>query len=177
MSGLGVQPGDVSLGDDDFTLFGLPQRFAQDAAAIDARWRAWQAQVHPDRHAAAGAAAQRVAMQWATRINEAHRRLKDPLARATLLCTLRGTAVDAERHTAMPPQFLMQQMQWRETLAEGGDAAALASEVQHERAQLMAQLEQQLDTAGDAAAAAQTVRALLFVRRFAAELDARLHRA
>ncbi len=91
----------------DFALFGVPQRFAQDRAALDARWKELQREVHPDRFAAQGAAAQRVAMQWSVRVNEAYQRLKDPLRRAAYLCELRGAPIDAERNTAMPAQFLM----------------------------------------------------------------------
>ena len=62
----------MKLDDDDFTLFGLAARFALDRSDLDARWRALQAEVHPDGFAAQGAAASRVAMQWAVRVNEAH---------------------------------------------------------------------------------------------------------
>ena len=70
----------LSLAASDFVLFGLPERFAIDRAAIDAKWKQLQGAAHPDRFATETAAAQRVAMQWAIRINEAYRRLKDPLA-------------------------------------------------------------------------------------------------
>ena len=102
--------GAVKLSDDDFTLFGLPQRQALDRAELDARRRDLQAQVHPDRFAAEGAAAQRLAMQWAVRVNEAHQRLRDPLKRAAYLCELNGAPIEAENNTAMPTNFLMQQM-------------------------------------------------------------------
>ena len=75
----------MNLNDDDFTLFNLPRTYAQDMATIDTRWKALQRQAHPDKFAAQGAAAQRLAMQWSVRINEAHKRLKDPLHRATYL--------------------------------------------------------------------------------------------
>ena len=106
----------MNLQSTDFELFAVPPRFAQDAAQLDARWKELQRQVHPDKFAAQGAAAQRVAMQWSARINEAHRRLKDPLRRAAYLCELRGAPIEAERNTAMPPAFLMQQMALREQL-------------------------------------------------------------
>ena len=93
-------------------------RFAQDRAALDARWKDLQREAHPDKFAAQGAAAQRVAMQWSVRINEAYQRLKDPLKRAAYLCELHGAPVNAENNTAMPAQFLMQQMEWREALDE-----------------------------------------------------------
>ena len=106
----------MRLDSDDFELFGLPRRHALDLAALDARWRELQAKVHPDRFATEGPGAQRVAMQWAVRVNEAYQRLKDPLKRAAYLCELGGEPVASETNTAMPAEFLMQQMQWREAL-------------------------------------------------------------
>ena len=83
---------------------------------LDARWKDLQREAHPDRFAAQGPAAQRVAMQWSVRINEAYQRLRDPLKRAAYLCELHGAPIRAEDNTAMPAAFLMQQMQWREAL-------------------------------------------------------------
>jgi len=167
----------VNLQDDDFTLFGLPQQFALNRAEVDERWRALQAQVHPDKFAADGAAAQRVAMQWAVRVNEAYRRLKDPLARASYLCELRGAAIGAENNTAMPAAFLMQQMEWREALEDARSAAAveaLDDTISAFEKKLLADVATLLDERQDAAAAAQQVRALMFVSRFRADIDRRL---
>ncbi len=167
----------MNLQDDDFTLFGVPATFAQDRAVLDARWRQLQAQVHPDRFASEGAAAQRVAMQWAVRVNEAYARLKDPLARAQYLCERRGAAVDAEHNTAMPAAFLMQQMEWREALDDAQDLAAVESlddEVAAEERRLFSELGRLLDEQGDAPQAAARVRALMFVQRFRADVGRRL---
>lgn len=167
----------MKLDDDDFTLFGLPRRFALDRAQLDASWRALQAKVHPDRFAAEGASAQRLAMQWAVRVNEAHQRLRDPLKRATLLCELAGAPIQAESNTAMPPAFLMQQMAWRESLEEASgiaDVEALDQRIANEEAQLLDQVRVALDERGDAAHAAQLVRALMFVARFRSDIDHRL---
>ena len=167
----------MKIDDDDFTLFVLPQRFAQDRAAIDARWRQLQGEVHPDRFAAEGAAAQRLAMQWAVRVNEAYQRLKEPLSRGAYLCELRGAPVNAERNTAMPAAFLMQQMAWRELLDDAADLAAVEridGEVAASERQMLAELQRLLDDAGDAPAAAAEVRALMFVRRFREDIERRL---
>ena len=167
----------MNLGDDDFTLFGLPPRQALDRADLDARRRDLQAQVHPDRFAAHGAAAQRLAMQWAVRVNQAYQRLKEPLSRAAYLCELRGTAIDAERNTAMPAAFLMQQMEWREALDAAADTAAveqLDAEIAADEQAMRAQLITLLDTRGDTAAAAAQVRALMFVARFRQDIERRL---
>jgi len=167
----------MKLGDDDFTLFGLPPRQALDRAVLDARWRQLQGEVHPDRFAAEGAAAQRVAMQWSVRVNEAYRRLRDPLTRAAYLCEQRGAPIHAEDNTAMPAAFLIQQMSWRETLDEAETlpaVQALDDEVHAVESAWLAELQKLLDEAGDAPAAAARVRALMFVARFRQDLDRRL---
>ena len=168
-----------SLQANDFELFGLPQQYALDRAQLDNTWKALQREAHPDRFAAEGAAAQRVAMQWSVRINEAYQRLKDPLKRAAYLCELRGVPVQAESNTAMPPAFLMQQMEWRETLedTDAPDALeALADEVAAERQRVQQSLVRLLDGEGDAGVAVGQVRALMFIERFAAEVDAKLEK-
>ncbi|MCW5633064.1 MAG: Fe-S protein assembly co-chaperone HscB [Rubrivivax sp.] len=165
------------LTDNDFVLFGLPERQALGRAQLDERRRMLQAEVHPDRFAAAGPAAQRVAMQWAVRVNEAHARLKDPLKRAAYLCELRGAPVQAESNTSMPAAFLARQMAWREALEEAADAVAVAAlddEVARDERAGLARLEHLLDEAGDAAAAAAEVRALMFVARFREDIARRL---
>jgi molecular chaperone HscB len=141
------------------------------------RWRALQAQVHPDRFAAQGPSAQRQAMQWAVRVNEAHRRLRDPLARAAYLCELRGARVDADRHTAMPAPFLMQQMAWREALEDAGSAnqvEALDLEVGRQEKALQADLARHLDESLDLEAAVGAVRSLMFLGRFRADIQRRM---
>ena len=167
----------MTLDDDDFTLFGLAPRFALDRDLLDARWRALQGEVHPDRFTAQGAAAQRIAMQWAVRVNQGYQRLKSPLQRGAYLCELRGAAIGAENNTAMPPEFLMQQMDWREALDDAADAVAVerldAAVATHERG-LQDQLRATLDERNDAPAAAQQVRALMFVARFREDIRRRL---
>jgi molecular chaperone HscB len=167
----------MKLSSDDFELFGIERRFEQDRAVLDASWRALQAQVHPDKFAAEGAAAQRVAVQWAVRVNEAYQRLKDPVRRGAYLCDLGGVSIDAEDNTAMPKAFLMQQLEWREALDDARDeaqVAALAQQVSARRSASLAELQESIDVRSDFAAAAQQVRALMFIERFADDVDRRL---
>jgi molecular chaperone HscB len=167
----------MKLQSDDFELFGLDPRFHQDRSELDRRWRALQGEVHPDRFATEGAAAQRVAMQWALRVNEAYERLKEPLRRAAYLCELRGVPIDAEINTAMPAGFLLRQLAWREALDEAQSLAeveALAGEVASYRTEALGRLEALLDRDGDFKAASQEVRGLMFVERFAHDVERRL---
>ena len=157
----------------------MPAQFSQDSAVLDSRWKELQREAHPDKFAAQGAAAQRLAMQWSVRINEAYRRLKDPLKRATYLCELHGAPINAETNTAMPADFLMQQMEWREALDDAQtlqNIEKIASELnQNERGQL-SELEQLIDLKKDFVAASRQVRSLMFTQRFASEIDARIER-
>jgi len=166
----------MNLQSNDFELFEVPARFEQDRAALEARWKALQREAHPDRFSAQGAAAQRVAMQWSVRINEAWQRLRDPLRRAAYLCELNGAAIDAERNTAMPKEFLVQQMEWHERLDEAkspGDLDALDDELEIARTAVLKECERLLDNAHDYAGAADQVRALMFIQRIGRAIDER----
>ena len=167
----------MNLQSNDFELFGVPLQFSQDKTAIDARWRLLQREAHPDKFAAQGAAAQRLAMQWSVRINEAYQRLKDPLKRAAYLCELHGAPIDAEKNTAMPADFLMQQMEWRESIDDAKTIDNL-NEIELERLSckrdMLLKIEQLMDASKDFQAAAQQVRALMFIERFGDDLDTRI---
>jgi molecular chaperone HscB len=159
---------------DHFELFGLPPRFAIDLDALERAYKDVQGQVHPDRFASGTAAERRVAMQWATRANEAYTTLRSPQKRAAYLVERAGVPIDAETNTAMPRAFLMQQMEWREALDDArGDPAALAEvrrTMNEERDELLAAIERSIDGTGDYVQAATHVRQLMFVDRFASEI-------
>ena len=156
----------ASLNDSHFDLFDLPAQYTLDANVLDHAYRTVQSQVHPDRFAAAGDAQKRIAMQWATRTNEAYQTLRDPLKRATYLLLLRGIDVGAENNTAMEPAFLMQQMEWREGIEDAGAAKnvdaldALLTELRDEERVRFTKLGALLDS-GANQAAGEAVRQLM----------------
>jgi len=163
-----------------FQLFGLPSQYDIDAAALEATWRALAARVHPDRYATAGAAERRVAMQWASTINEAYRVLKSPLDRARYLCEQAGCDLQIESNTRMDGAFLMRQMEWREQLDEArdggslGDFDALQADIEASRARMAQDMARLLDQERNYAQAAGKVREWMFIEKFAQEvLDAR----
>jgi len=159
-----------------FDLFHLPAQFTVDAAALDQAYRDVQGQVHPDKFVNATDAEKRVAMQWATRANEAYQTLKHPQKRAQYLCELNGVDLQTESNTAMPMDFLMQQMEWREELGDARaakDAGALDgldAQLRSERKARLVQVGQELD-AGHFDQAAQGVRALMFLDKFGEEVQ------
>jgi molecular chaperone HscB len=158
-----------------FALFQLPQRFAVDLTALEKAYHGVQNQAHPDKFAHATGAEKRVAMQWATRANEAYQTLKNPLKRATYLCELNGVDLETESNTAMPAAFLMQQMEWREELDDartGKNIDALEQldgALRGAKKEAVARIETLLD-ADDFAGAAQLVRQLMFLEKFGEEI-------
>ncbi len=169
----------MNLKTNDFELFGLAPTYAQDRAVIDAIWKALQREAHPDKFSSHGPAAQRIAMQWSVRINEAYQRLKDPVKRAAYLCELNGAPINAESNTTMPAAFLMKQMEWRESLDDAvgvSELDSLAKEVEMARQQTLEQCDQLLDAKPDYREAAQQVRALMFIERFSIDVENRIDR-
>ncbi len=174
------------LSSDYFHLFGLPVSFSVDTATLMQRYREIQQAVHPDRFANSSEHERRLSLQYATHINEALRVLKDPLERARYLLQLKGVQWDDEQTTLSDPQFLMQQMELRESLSEINEhadplsaVADILSEVNslvHENTQVLEALLSS-EQADDLEKAKNQVRKMQFLRKMESEaesLEARL---
>ena len=154
-----------------FQLFELNPAFALDRAQLDQRYRQLQAQVHPDRYAHLPENERRLSLQWATQVNEAYQTLKQPISRARYLLHIQGVNTEEETNTAMPADFLMEQMDWREGIADArgtGDIASLeqlSQRLQRETRALQDALAQQLDSEHDLPGAALSVRKLKFLEK------------
>ncbi len=160
-----------------FELFGLAPAFALEAEALERSYRDIQSKVHPDRFAHAGDAERRASLQWTTRVNEAYRTLKDPVQRARHLLELRGVDVAFETNTAMPADFLVQQMALRESLEEaveakdGASLDSLRKGLVEEKRKLEKQIGETIDARKDYRGAAELVRKLMFLDKLDAEID------
>lgn len=165
----------IDLSRNHFELFGLPARFTLSMESVERSYLDIQAQVHPDRYAAATDSERRAAMQWATRVNEAYETLREPLKRARYLLELRGVDPQIETNTAMPAEFLVAQMEWREGVEEAAAAAdvdaldGLLARVRREMHGHYDALGRQFD-AGEDSAAAATVRKLMFYEKIREEI-------
>lgn len=108
-----------------FALFGLQPAFRLDLEELASRYRERARETHPDRFAHAPMPEQRQALERSATLNEAYQTLKSPSRRARYLLALQGREVPLEA-TVQDPQFLLQQMQWREELEELQDEQDLA---------------------------------------------------
>ena len=159
-----------------FELFGLPAQFEVDAAALEHAYRDLQRAVHPDRFAGASDAQKRLALQASARANEAYRTLRDPVARAEYLLSLRGLDATSETDARLSVAFLTRQLERREAAEEASDAhdaralSTLIDDVRREADELGAEVARLLDR-GDREAR-RRVREWRFLVKLADDLDA-----
>jgi molecular chaperone HscB len=106
----------VDLSSDFYNLFGMAVGFPIDEPVLVDRFRALQKQLHPDKYASASDAERRWSMQAASFVNEGYQTLNNDLRRAVYLLELNGISTDEETDTQMAPEFLMEQMEYREAL-------------------------------------------------------------
>jgi molecular chaperone HscB len=157
-----------------FELFGLTPAYALDTAKLDSAYRDIQARIHPDKFAHAGDAERRASMQMATQVNEAYRTLKSPVRRAVYVLELNGIDAAFETDTAMPKDFLMQQMEFRERLEEAkssSDLDFIKKSLLEQKGEIQRLITEQIDSRKNFQDARPLVRKLMFFDRLAEEID------
>lgn len=160
---------------DHFTRLALPIAFEIPQADLDRRYFGFQRYLHPDRFATKSAKEKAISQQQAASLNEAYEVLKDPLARAAYLLSLKGKALPGDGQTVNDPVLLMEAMEAREALAEVNDAAQLKAIADRARADFET-AQKRLATAfaeNDLDAAHTTTLRLRYLDKFRDELRAR----
>ena len=158
-----------------FNLFQLEPSFNIDTEALEQTYRTLAARFHPDKFASASAFEQKQAVMMSSTINDAYRTLKSPIDRAAYLLKSQNIDADAPEHTSFSPEFLMQQMEWRETLMDAQmeqnhDAIrALDQEIQDVQSNLYQDLQQAFEQQ-DYESAAQWVRHGRFLNKLRNEI-------
>jgi len=99
-----------SLTQNYFELFNLPEKFQIDLEMLQENYRAIQKEIHPDRFATSSENEKVQSMIKSTQANDAFQTLKSPIKRAKYILSLHKSV---EKIT-LPPDFLMQQMEWEE---------------------------------------------------------------
>jgi molecular chaperone HscB len=100
-----------------FELLGVPALFALDEQELEKRHRDLSRALHPDRYAGRPAGERREALSRAISVNEAFRRLRDPISRAEALLQQLGREVSETNQPKPDPMLLMQVMEEREALS------------------------------------------------------------
>lgn len=166
-----------SLSNNHFELFNLPVQFAIDLEKLNQHYRKVQSEVHPDRFAAASGSERLKSMQLATQANEAYQTLKNPTSRARYLLHLHGIDTQENSNTAMPADFLMLQMEWREAIEDAIDSRdvealnKLLDETRKTAKQFQQDLHHQLGAANTFEEASDTVRKLSFIDKVQSDIE------
>lgn len=160
-----------------FQLFALPEQFAIDTKLLETNFRKIQSASHPDRFISATPAEKLVSMQLATLSNEAYGTLKNAARRAKYLLAKHGIDAVADTNTALPMDFLMQQMEWREQLEDAKTAKdidaldGLYRTLRAEAKALEAELTGLFDDKKDYGAATEVTRKLIFIDKVCADIQ------
>ena len=101
-----------------FELFSLSTGFSIDKTLLSQTYRDLQKQFHPDKFAMQDDRIRLQAMQKSTEINDAFETLKDSCLRAQYILKLKGLDIELEQRTLQDTEFLIQQMEWREKIAD-----------------------------------------------------------
>jgi len=99
-----------------FTLLNLPEAFVVDLKKLDQHYQAIQKEIHPDRFASLNDETKMESVKKTAQVNDAYQTLKSSIRRAEYLLLLYGFDINDEKYTAVPQDFLLQQMEWREEL-------------------------------------------------------------
>ncbi|WP_028862091.1 co-chaperone HscB [Psychromonas aquimarina] len=158
-----------------FELFSLPALFSVDQTRLSVTYRELQKQYHPDKFAMHSDSERLAAMQKSTEINDAYQTLKNSCLRAQYLLLLNGLDIALEQRTLQDTSFLMQQMEWRETIAsftedDEDEIEAFAENIEEQVQDLESEIALQLQEK-QLEAAADSVRKLKFMLKLKIELD------
>ncbi len=152
-----------------FTLLKLPEAFVIDLEKLDQNYQGIQKEIHPDRFASFDDATKLESIKKTAQVNDAYQTLKSPIRRAEYLLQLHGVNIHDEKYTAVPQDFLMQQMEWREELETHKQnklaLEKLAADIQKNKNEMMNQLPSFFDHKDHLNDAIQITRELNFIEK------------
>ena len=152
-----------------FTLLHLPEAFVIDLETLHQNYQSIQKDIHPDRFATFDDEAKLESIKKTAQVNDAYQTLKSPIRRAEYLLQLKGINIHDEKYTAVPQDFLMQQMEWREELETHKlnkvALQKLAQDIQKNKNDMMNQLPSFFDDKNHLNDAIRVTRELNFIEK------------
>lgn len=157
-----------------FELLKVPQKFEIDEVELENAWREATSKVHPDRFATASASEKKVALSWASLINEAYSKLKNDATRGFYLCELN----DINLNTPVSGGFLATQMLWHEQLEEYSNdkpkLRTLANVINEKKSDLIACITELIDHKADYEKAFSKLQQLQYIQKILSLIESRL---
>ena len=158
-----------------FTLLHLPEAFVIDLEKLDQNYQSIQKEIHPDRFASSNDELRLESIKKTAQANDAYQTLKSPIRRAEYLLHLQGVNIDDEKYTAVPQDFLMQQMEWREELESHKKNRValekLAQDIQKNKIEMIKELPRHFENKSNLDEAAKITRELNFIEKIEKHID------
>lgn len=158
-----------------FELFNLPEKFQIDTEKLQENYRSIQKEIHPDRFATSSENEKMQSMIKTTQINDAYQTLKSPIKRAKYILSLHKF----NEKVTLPPDFLMQQMEWEEHLEEiekdKNELEQFKLSINKEYEQHSSLAQQQIDSEQKWNEAAITIDKLYFIEKLLFKINTKLN--
>ena len=158
-----------------FELFNLPEKFQIDIEKLKENYRSIQKEIHPDRFATSSENEKMQSMIKTTEINDAYQTLKSPIKRAKYILSLHKF----NEKVILPPDFLMQQMEWEEYLEEiekdKNKLEQFKLSINEEYEQHSSLAQQQIDNEQKWSEAAITIDKLYFIEKLLFKINTKLN--
>lgn len=167
----------TDLSQDYFAFLGLKRQFNIDLNHLETQFREIQSAAHPDRFVTAPTNERLASMQVATFANNAFMTLRAPDTRALYLLSLHNIEAVTETNTAMPADFLMQQIEWRGTIEDATLSKDIAKlddlliEMRDDANALIYTIANMIDAQHNVVGAVDDVRKLVFMQKVNADIQ------
>ncbi len=156
---------------DYFDLFELPAKFSIDTESLKLSWLSIASSIHPD-HCSNDMVSSEIAFANLSMsfVNEAYKKLKDPLLRAVYLCERAGVVFGKETlDDSMHSDFLCRQIEWYDRIQQANcdinRLEILHAELSEAMENIQNSLIDLLDNLKDYETAARKIREWIFLRK------------
>lgn len=105
-------------GADYFTYFGLPRKLWTNMDGLEQKFLQLSWKLHPDNFVNTTEREREISLQRSSRLNDAYRVLRDPVARIEYLLELEGMRKEGEHKQQAPPELLEEVFELNESLDE-----------------------------------------------------------
>lgn len=157
-----------------FEIFNLPEKFDIDLTVLQKNYREIQKKIHPDKFTTSTENEKIQSMIKSTQINDAYKTLKLPLKRASYITSLHTD----DKKIILPPEFLMQQMEWEEYFESIQTKKEKVNEfdslIKNKKDDFIGLLQNQIDQKKDWDAAAITIHKLQFIEQLINKISQQL---
>src|ERR1700741_1669145 len=134
---------------DYFAMFELPRKLWLEMGQLEKKFLQLSWKLHPDNFVNASPEEREISLKRSSELNDAHRRLRELVARVEYLLAIEGARVEGKNKQQAPPELLEEVFELNESLdelreakASSGDTTALKQKLESAEKNFQAKLEE-----------------------------------